>query len=115
VIIGYSINDTIVIYDRIRETVGLRGTAELESVVNEAINATLSRTILTSTLTQMVVVAILILGGPVLRGFALALFIGIILGTYSTIYVASALLIWLSRRYGHPAPAKAAGRARATV
>jgi preprotein translocase SecF subunit len=115
VIIGYSINDTIVIYDRIRETVGLRGTAELESVVNEAINSTLSRTILTSTLTQMVVVAILILGGPVLRGFALALFIGIILGTYSTIYVASALLIWLSRRYGHPAPAKAANRARAAV
>jgi preprotein translocase subunit SecF len=115
VIIGYSINDTIVIYDRIRETVAVRGTAELEGVVNEAINATLSRTILTSTLTQMVVVAILLLGGPVLRGFALALFIGIILGTYSTIYVASALLIWLSRRYGHPAPAKAAGRARATT
>jgi preprotein translocase subunit SecF len=105
VIIGYSINDTIVIYDRIRETIAARGTAELESVVNEAINATLSRTILTSGLTQVVVVALLLLGGPVLRGFALALFIGIIVGTYSTIYVASALLIWLSRRYGHPAPA----------
>ncbi len=111
VIIGYSINDTIVIYDRIRETVSLRGTAELESVVNEAINSTLSRTILTSSLTQVVVVAILLLGGPVLRGFALALFIGIILGTYSTIYVASALLIWLSRRYGHPVPVKAKARA----
>ncbi len=115
VIIGYSINDTIVIYDRIRETVGLRGTAELESVVNEAINSTLSRTILTSSLTQVVVIALLLLGGPVLRGFAIALFIGIILGTYSTIYVASALLIWLSRRYGHPAPAKTAGRARAAT
>jgi len=115
VIIGYSINDTIVIYDRIRETVGLRGTAELESVVNEATNATLSRTLLTSGLTQVVVVAILLLGGPVLRGFALALFIGIIVGTYSSIYVASALLIWLSRRYGHPTPSKAGAKARATT
>ena len=106
VIIGYSMNDTIVIYDRIRETVATRGTTELESVVNEAINATLSRTVLTSGLTQLVVVAILLLGGPVLRGFALALFIGIIVGTYSSIYIASAVLIWLSRRYGHPVEAK---------
>jgi preprotein translocase subunit SecF len=105
VIIGYSMNDTIVIYDRIRETVATRGTTELESVVNEAINATLSRTVLTSGLTQLVVVAILLVGGPVLRGFALALFIGIIVGTYSSIYVASAVLIWLARRYGHVIPA----------
>jgi preprotein translocase subunit SecF len=105
VIIGYSMNDTIVIYDRIRETVSTRGTTELESVVNEAINATLSRTVLTSGLTQLVVVAILLVGGPVLRGFALALFIGILVGTYSSIYVASAVLIWLARRYGHPVPA----------
>ncbi|MFI5315517.1 MAG: protein translocase subunit SecF [Myxococcota bacterium] len=106
VIIGYSMNDTIVIYDRIRETVATRGTTELESVVNEAINATLSRTVLTSGLTQLVVVAILFLGGPVLRGFALALFIGILVGTYSSIYIASAVLIWLARRYGHPVPAQ---------
>ena len=64
---------------------------------------------------SLVLPAVAITGGPVLRGFALALFIGIILGTYSTIYVASALLIWLSRRYGHPAPAKVPGRARATT
>jgi preprotein translocase subunit SecF len=115
VIIGYSMNDTIVIYDRIRETVATRGTTELESVVNEAINATLSRTVLTSGLTQLVVVAILLVGGPVLRGFALALFIGILVGTYSSIYVASAVLIWLARRYGHPVPAqKAERRARAS-
>jgi preprotein translocase SecF subunit len=113
VIIGFSINDTIVIYDRIRETIQARGTAELEGVVNEAINATLSRTILTSGLTQVVVVAILLLGGPVLRGFALALFIGIIVGTYSSIYVASALLIWLSRRYGHPVPVAPKGKTKA--
>jgi len=115
VIIGYSMNDTIVIYDRIRETVATRGTTELESVVNEAINATLSRTVLTSGLTQLVVVALLFLGGPVLRGFALALFIGILVGTYSSIYIASAVLIWLSRRYGHPIEAKKPERrARAT-
>jgi preprotein translocase subunit SecF len=119
VIIGYSMNDTIVIYDRIRETVATRGTTELESVVNEAINATLSRTVLTSGLTQLVVVAILLVGGPVLRGFALALFIGIIVGTYSSIYVASAVLIWLARRYGHvvqaPKPERRARASRATT
>jgi len=114
VIIGYSINDTIVIYDRIRETVSVRGTSELESVVNEATNGTLSRTILTSGLTQLAVLAILVLGGPVLRGFSLALFIGIIVGTYSSIFIASALLIRLSRRYGHPAPAKTGAKARAS-
>lgn len=113
VIIGYSMNDTIVIYDRIRETIGMRGTAELESVVNDAINATLSRTILTSGVTQLVVIAILVAGGPVLRGFALALFIGILIGTYSSIYVASALLIWLARRYGHPVPAVPKGKTKA--
>ena len=112
VIIGYSMNDTIVIFDRIRETVANRGTAELESVVNEALNSTLSRTVLTSGLTQLVVVAILLVGGPVLRGFALALFIGILVGTYSSIYIASAVLIWLARRYGHPVPAKPEGRER---
>ena len=112
VIIGYSMNDTIVIFDRIRETIANRGTAELESVVNEALNSTLSRTILTSGLTQLVVVAILLVGGPVLRGFALALFIGILVGTYSSIYIASAALIWLARRYGHPVPGQA-GRPRA--
>ncbi|HTO54966.1 MAG TPA: protein translocase subunit SecF [Myxococcota bacterium] len=114
VIIGYSMNDTIVIYDRIRETVATRGTTELEGVVNEAINATLSRTVLTSGLTQLVVVAILLVGGPVLRGFAKALFIGIIVGTYSSIYVASAVLIWLSRRYGHAIPAPKAKPERRT-
>ena len=119
VIIGYSMNDTIVIYDRIRETVMTRGTTELESVVNEAINATLSRTVLTSGLTQLVVVAILLVGGPVLRGFALALFIGILVGTYSSIYVASAVMIWLARRYGHvvqaPKPERRTRPARTTT
>jgi len=112
VIIGYSINDTIVIYDRIRETVATRGETELDDVVNQALNATLSRTVLTSGLTLLVVVSILILGGPVLRGMALALLIGMLSGVYSTVYVASATLLWLGRRYGRvSAPAERKARA----
>ncbi len=99
--IGYSLNDTIVIYARIRENLEVRGTTHLEDVVNQSVNQTLSRTLLTSMTTLAVVTAILILGGQVLRDFALALVIGLTVGTYSTIYVASALLIWLERRYPH--------------
>jgi preprotein translocase SecF subunit len=109
VVIGYSLNDTIVIYDRIRENLEMRGTTHLEEVVNESINQTLSRTLLTSLTTLLVIVAMLSLGGPVIRDFALALLIGVTVGTYSTVYVASALLLWLERRYGAPAPAKSGG------
>ncbi len=99
VVIGYSLNDTIVIYDRIRENLEVRGATHLEDVVNQSVNQTLSRTLLTSMTTLMVVAAILALGGPVLRDFALAMMIGVTVGTYSTIYVASALLIYLERRF----------------
>ncbi|MEE9280488.1 MAG: protein translocase subunit SecF [Myxococcota bacterium] len=99
VVIGYSLNDTIVVYDRIRENITLRGATHLEDVVNQSINQTLSRTLLTSATTLAVVAAILILGGPVLRNFAAALLLGVTIGTYSTIYVASSLLIFLERRY----------------
>jgi preprotein translocase subunit SecF len=99
VVIGYSLNDTIVIYDRIRENLELRGTTHLEEVVNQSINQTLSRTLLTSLTTLAVVVALLVLGGPVIRDFAFAMLIGVTIGTYSTIYVASAMLIWLERRF----------------
>jgi preprotein translocase subunit SecF len=99
VVIGYSLNDTIVIYDRIRENITLRGATHLEDVVNQSINQTLSRTLLTSATTISVVGAILVLGGPVLRDFAAALLLGVTIGTYSTIYVASTLLIFLERRY----------------
>jgi preprotein translocase subunit SecF len=115
VVIGYSLNDTIVIYDRIRENLEERGTTHLEDVVNQSINQTLSRTLLTSLTTLLVVTSLLLFGGPVLRDFALALLIGVSVGTYSTIYVASALLIYLERRYGKPAPQsqKKAKKARA--
>ena len=106
VVIGYSLNDTIVIYDRIRENLALRGRTHLEDVVNQSINQTLSRTLLTSLTTLLVISALLLLGGPVIRDFAFALLIGVTVGTYSTIYVASALLVYLERR-ADPAGSKA--------
>jgi preprotein translocase subunit SecF len=115
VIIGYSTNDTIVIYDRIRETIALRGTTDLEDVVNQSLNSTLSRTILATGMTLLVVVSLLLLGGPVLHGMALALFLGMISGVYSTIYVASALLVWLGRRYGRKVASSTERKARATT
>ncbi len=99
VVIGYSLNDTIVIYDRIRENLELRGTTHLEDVVNQSINQTLSRTLLTSLTTLFVAMSLFVLGVPVIHDFALALLIGVTVGTYSTIYVASSLLIRLERRF----------------
>ena len=94
-VIGYSLNDTIVVFDRVRENfIKLRRLTPLE-VMNQSINQTLSRTIMTSALTLCVVLALLIYGGETIQGFALALVIGIIIGTYSSIYVAGALAIWL--------------------
>ena len=107
VVIGYSLNDTIVIYDRIRENLALRGTTHLEDVINQSINQTLSRTLLTSLTTLSVVVSLLVLGGPVIRDFALAMLIGVTVGTYSTIYVASALLVRLEHYWAAPARAGA--------
>lgn len=93
-IVGYSVNDTIVVFDRIRENTRLikRG-GTFEEVVNRSINETLSRTVMTSVLTLLSVVVLLALGGEVIRTFAWALLVGIIVGTYSSIYVASPILI----------------------
>ncbi len=93
-IIGYSVNDTIVVFDRIRENVRLlkRGTT-FEDVINQSINQTLSRTVITSLLTFLSVLALLIFGGEVLRVFAWALITGIFIGTYSSVFVASPILI----------------------
>jgi preprotein translocase subunit SecF len=97
VVVGYSMNDTIVIYDRIRELVELRGKTHFREVVNQSINQTLSRTILTVSTVLAVVIAMVLIGGPVLRGFSIALLIGCITGTYSTVYVATGTLLWLQR------------------
>jgi len=94
-ILGYSLNDTIVVYDRIRETFRLNPELSTAEVVNLSINQTLSRTIMTSGLTLLVVVALFIWGGPTLNGFALALIIGILVGTYSSIYIAGGFAVAL--------------------
>lgn len=93
-IVGYSVNDTIVVFDRIRENLRLikRGNT-FEEVVNRSINETLSRTVMTSVLTLLSVIVLLLLGGEVLRALAWALLIGIVVGTYSSIFVASPVLI----------------------
>lgn len=103
-VIGYSLNDTIVIYDRVRENFRKLRKADTVDVLNLSINQTLSRTIMTSVLTLIVVLALLFLGGSLLFGFALALMIGIIVGTYSSIYVAGSLAVWLGLDRHHLVP-----------
>ena len=93
-IIGYSINDTVIIYDRIRENLKKDSTSELSKLVNESLNNTLSRTLKTSGTTLLSIVAVLIFGGEVLRGFAFAITFGIIIGTYSSIYIASPIVMF---------------------
>jgi preprotein translocase SecF subunit len=97
-IVGYSLNDTVVIFDRIREYTNLFKTESYENVVNRSINNTLSRTIITSGTTLLVVLTLFIFGGEVLRGFAFALIIGILVGTYSSIFVASPIVVELRAR-----------------
>lgn len=100
-IIGYSLNDTIIVYDRIRENYGKHQKLGFGEVVNRSINETLSRTILTSGTTLMVVLALFIFGGGVIHNFAFAMLVGILVGTYSSIFVASPLLIlWQDMRSG---------------
>lgn len=103
-VIGYSLNDTIVIYDRVRENFRKMRKADVVEVMNQSINQTLSRTIMTSVLTLMVVVALFFLGGSVLHGFSLALIIGIIVGTYSSIYVAGSFSMMLGLTRQHLIP-----------
>ncbi|MBU3949660.1 MAG: protein translocase subunit SecF [Proteobacteria bacterium] len=92
-IIGYSLNDTIIIFDRIRENLAKHTKSSLVAVINKSLNETLSRTILTSGLTLFVVIALFVLGGGIIHDFAFALLVGMIVGVYSSIYVASPILI----------------------
>jgi preprotein translocase subunit SecF len=116
-LIGYSMNDTVVIFDRMRENMRKSRRKPLIEVMNDSINQTLSRTIMTSGLTFLSVVALLILGGDVLRGFAFVMTVGIIVGTYSSIYVASPFaLLWenlfgVGGRWGKKATVPARGGA----
>jgi preprotein translocase subunit SecF len=103
-LVGYSMNDTIVVFDRIRENVKLMRRESLAEIVNKSINQTLSRTILTSGLTFLTVLSLYLFGGEVLHGFSFALVVGIIIGTYSSIAVAAPMLVayteWRSKSSG---------------
>ena len=92
-IIGYSLNDTIIVFDRIRENLRKYHKNPLEVIINRSVNETLSRTLLTSGTTLVVVVALFVLGGGIIHDFAFALLVGIVVGTYSSIYVASPILL----------------------
>ncbi len=98
-IVGYSMNDTVVIYDRIRENLMKYSSLKIGEISNKSINETLSRTIITSTTTLLALVSIFILGGEILKGFSLAMIIGVIIGTYSSIFVASPILKYLNVSY----------------
>ncbi len=104
-LIGYSMNDTIVVFDRIRENRRTHGREPLAETINGSINQTLSRTVLTSGLTLLTALSLLLFGGQVLHGFSLALVIGIIVGTFSSIFIASPLLLaWEKRRAASSVP-----------
>ncbi|MCY3023063.1 MAG: protein translocase subunit SecD [Planctomycetota bacterium] len=99
-IVGFSVNDTIVVFDRIREVKAAHPTRNYEDIVNEAVNATLSRTILTSLTVILADLSLLIFGGPTIRGLAWTLLVGFTVGTYSSIFIASPLMIWWYRHFG---------------
>ena len=94
-VLGYSVNDTVVVFDRIRENFRRMRTGTTAEVIDSAITRTLSRTVMTHLLTQMMVLSMLFLGGPVLFGFALAMTVGIVVGTYGSVLVASPIVMWL--------------------
>lgn len=113
-VVGYSINDTVIVFDRIRENIENRGTSKLVKMFNDAINQTMARTLITSMTTLIVVLVLLIFGGEVLRGFSFALMIGVLVGTYSSIYIATPVVVDLMKREieaeavqnAEPSPAK---------
>jgi preprotein translocase subunit SecF len=99
-LVGFSVNDSIVIFDRIRENLTLHRGESLYKLTNDSINQTMSRTIVTNGLVFLSVLALVLFGGEVLRGFSLALFVGSIAGTYSTIAIASPIAIWWQSKIG---------------
>jgi preprotein translocase subunit SecF len=103
-LVGYSVNDTVIVCDRIRENLGKLHNQPLTEIINRSINETLSRTIMTSGLTLLAVLALYLFGGSVIHNFAFTLLVGIIIGTYSSIFIASPVLIfWENFRAGRKA------------
>jgi SecD/SecF fusion protein len=101
-IVGYSINDTVVVFDRLREYLGVHHVSENQKIINTALNDTLSRTIITALTTILVVLVLFLFGGEVIKGFTFALLVGLVVGTYSSIFVASSLVVdtdnWFNKR-----------------
>jgi SecD/SecF fusion protein len=92
-IIGYSINDTVVVFDRVRENLGIKAGGDIKEIFNESLNSTISRTMITSVTTLIVVIVLFVFGGAVLKGFSFALIIGILIGTYSSLFIATPIVI----------------------
>jgi preprotein translocase subunit SecF len=108
-VVGYSMNDTVVIYDRIRENLSKHRNKSFSQIINLSVSETLSRTILTSGATMLSVLAFFIWGTGVIKDFALAMVVGIIAGTYSSIYVAAPLTEWIDKRIAKGQKAKGMG------
>ncbi len=111
-VLGYSLNDTIVIFDRVRESLRLRRTTDLATVLNVSINETLPRTVLTGGTTLATALVLSFFAGEVIKPFALVMSFGIMVGTFSSVFVAAPVLLWISRRWGgtrsQPVPARKA-------
>ncbi|WP_370286136.1 protein translocase subunit SecF [Pseudooceanicola nanhaiensis] len=114
-IIGYSINDTVVIFDRLRENLRKFKTMPLMEVMNLSVNETLSRTIMTSGTTLLALIALLVLGGDVIRGFVFAITWGIVVGTYSSVYVAKNIVLWLGVKRDWTKPTNTEGNQFANI
>ena len=114
-IIGYSINDTVVIFDRLRENLRKYKTMPLQDVMNLSVNETLSRTLMTSGTTLIALIALLVLGGDVIRGFVFAITWGIIVGTYSSVYVAKNIVLWLGVKRDWSKPTDTTGNQFANI
>jgi len=114
-IVGYSLNDTVVVFDRVRENLRKYKKKDLKEVLNISINETLSRTMMTSVTTLIALVSLFVLGGDVIRGFVFAMIWGVIIGTYSSIFVASAILLWLGVKRDWSKPDQTQGNQFANV
>ncbi|KUJ80700.1 preprotein translocase subunit SecF [Ruegeria marisrubri] len=114
-IVGYSLNDTVVVFDRVRENLRKYKKKDLKEVLNISINETLSRTVMTSVTTLLALVSLYVLGGDVIRGFVFAMIWGVIVGTYSSVFVASTILLWLGVKRDWSKPSNTAGNQFANI
>ncbi|MEM1003976.1 MAG: protein translocase subunit SecF [Pseudomonadota bacterium] len=114
-IVGYSLNDTVVVFDRVRENLRKYKKKDLKEVLNISINETLSRTVMTSVTTLLALISLYVLGGDVIRGFVFAMIWGVIVGTYSSVFVASTILLWLGVKRDWSKPSNTSGNQFANV